>query len=79
MESISSFKAVSAFLILSNDGIVEPLPVKDRHSCFYFNAIAVQFQVQYWIFTEDLREFHVLLTNILYTKENMTEIDKNNF
>jgi serine protease Do len=76
MESISSFKAVSAFLILSNDGIVEPLPVKDRHSCFYFNAIAVQFQVQYWIFTEDLREFHVLLTNILYTKENMTEIDK---
>ena len=33
-------------------------------------------QEQSKIFTEDLREFHVLFINILYTKENMTEIDK---
>jgi hypothetical protein len=38
----------------------------------------VQLQEQHKIFTEDLREFHVLLTNILYTKENTTEADKIN-
>lgn len=50
--------------------------MKDRHICSYFNANGREFQEKYEIFTEDLREFHVLLTNILYTKENMTAIDK---
>ena len=52
------------------------MSVKDRHICFYFNANEREIQEKYEIFTEDLREFHVLLTNILYTKENMTAIDK---
>ena len=50
--------------------------LKYRYICFYFNATTVQIQEQHKIFTEDLREFHVLLTNILYTKENTTAIDK---
>ena len=49
--------------------------VKDRNICFYFIVIVIKFQEEHKIFTKDLREIHVFLTNSIYNEENMTAID----
>ena len=35
----------------------------------------IKFQEEHKIFTKDLREIHVFLTNSIYNEENMTAID----